>query len=68
MKTRTTKTVKRDRGIGRTEEQTTPVFYVVASAMNEEMGDDEKIEPEEDREPGYPDFYEDTDNMNRYLW
>lgn len=68
MKTKTAKTAKRDRTIGRPGKQTAPVFYVMASAMNEGTGDDEKSEPREGSESGYPDFYEDTDNMNRYLW
>lgn len=40
-------------------------FYVLASSMND---DDKQQMDAEENESGYPDFYEDTDNMNRYLW
>jgi len=39
------------------------IFYVTMPSTMNYSG-----EPEEEQDFGYPDFYEDTDNMNRYLW
>jgi|GEM_PF-2881701 len=39
-------------------------FYVTLPSTLNYAGESE----EDEQSLGYPDFYEDTDNMNRYLW
>lgn len=43
-----------------------PTYYVLGSSLN--MPEEIDLSNTYNHETGYPDFYEDTDNMNRYLW
>lgn len=60
MKTKSTKPVQNKRREPETENES---FYVtLPSTLNR------RVNPENDDDLGYPDFFEETDNMNRYLW
>ncbi|RZJ73508.1 hypothetical protein [Flavobacterium sp.] len=61
MKTEATKKAKRQ---NRTQSESESFFVTLPSTMNYKS----EFENEQEEAFGYPDFYEDTDNMNRYLW
>ncbi|NUY81800.1 hypothetical protein HUK80_12905 [Flavobacterium sp. MAH-1] len=61
MKTENAKKARREK---RSVAIDNEIFYVtLPSTMNYHQDSEE-----DENEFGYPDFYEDTDNMNRYLW
>ncbi|RZJ66387.1 MAG: hypothetical protein EOO50_09950 [Flavobacterium sp.] len=66
MKTKMSKPAKRAVAGKSSAQNNEPTYFVVGSSMN--YHDDEENVNAIGEEPGYPDFYEDTDNMNRYLW
>jgi len=62
MKTEMKTKAKRQTQLAQSDSET---FYVTLPSM---MNHKSESEREEEEGYGYPDFYEDTDNMNRYLW
>jgi hypothetical protein len=44
-------------------------YYVtVGSSMNDETGNEKESDENKDQNFGYPDFFEDPDFCNRYIW